>query len=355
VRAFVHEDLPGRVVFGVGALEQVADEVAALEVERALVIAAGWSEPTGDRIATELGERYGGSFAEVRQHVPEELAARARTAAQATDIDGVVAVGGGSAIGLAKAIAVDVDGGVPIVAVPTTYSGSEMTPIFGITGTHKQTGRDRRALPEVVVYDPALTVDLSRAITAASGFNALAHGVEAFYAPGTDPVAELYADASIRALVEGLTASVDDPADLDARGTALYGAHLAGRALAIAGTGLHHQLCHVLGGTYGLEHGRTNAVILPYAANLVSLTEPDALARVATALGGPAEDGAVPGLLSALADRLGAPTSLAAIGFPADAIDEAAHLAAEATGAEKEDLRALLAAAYDGRRPWDSP
>jgi maleylacetate reductase len=350
VRSFVHDTLPGRVVFGVGTVERVADEVAALGIERALLIAAGSSEPVGDRIADQLGDRYGRSFDDVRQHVPEDLAAAARSVAQATGIDGIVAVGGGSAVGLAKAVAVDSDGGVPIVAVPTTYSGSEMTPIYGITGRHKRTGHDLRALPRSVVYDAALTVGLPPDVTAASGFNALAHGVEALYAPGTDPVVALHAEAGIRALVEGLTGAVDDPADLGARSTALHGAHLAGRALAVAGTAVHHKLCHVLGGSFGLDHGRTHAVVLPHVVRALVPVEPEALARVALALGGPADAGAAAGLLHDLADRLGAPTSLAALGMPADGLDRAAELAAAATGGDQGELRDLLDAAFRGRR-----
>jgi maleylacetate reductase len=354
VPTYVHDALPGRVVFGVGTVERVAGEVAALGIERALVIAGGSSKPTGDRLADRLGERYGGSFAEVRQHVPEELAAAAREAARATGIDGAVAVGGGSAIGLAKAVAVDLD--VPVVAVPTTYSGSEMTPIYGITGRHKRTGHDRRALPRVVVYDPALTVGLPPDVTAASGLNALAHGVEALYAPGTDPVVALHAEAGIRALAEGLPGAVAAPADLVARGTALHGAHLAGRALAVAGTALHHKLCHVLGGTFGLDHARTHAVVLPYVVDLLAPREPDALARAAVALSGPADPHAAAGLLADLADRLGAPTDLATLGLPADGLDQAAEMAAAATGFDPAELRDLLGAAHAGRRPWrDTP
>jgi len=350
---FVHEALPGRVVFGAGSLDRVADEAAGLGLERMMVIAAGSSKPVGDRIADRLGDRYGGSFGDVRQHVPEDLAATAREAARATGVDGVVAVGGGSAIGLAKAVAVGLDGPFPVVAVPTTYSGSEMTPIYGITGQHKVTGRDLRALPRVVVYDPALTVDLPPGVTGASGFNALAHGVEALYAPGTDPVAALYAEAAIRALADGLPGAIDEPADLEARSTALYGAHMAGRALAIAGTALHHKLCHVLGGTFGLDHARTNAVVLPHAAQVMARHEPAALARVAVALGGPADPAAAPALLADLAARLGTPTDLAALGLQADALDEAASLTEAALGGAigADEIRALLEAAFHGRRP----
>ena len=386
MRAFVHEALPGRVVFGAGAVARVADEVAALGLERVLVVAGGSSKIVGERIADDLGDRCAGRLGEVRQHVPEPLAADARRTAVEAAADGVVAVGGGSAIGLAKAIAVGSgaeaasgNAGVAVVAVPTTYSGSEMTPIFGVTGIdtdrhppngrgsatgaeryreHKQTGRDLRALPRVVVYDPALTVDLPAAVTASSGFNALAHCVEALYAPGTNPVVQLLAAEGIRSLAGALPAAVERPDDLDARGGTLYGAYLAGAALAVAGTALHHKLCHVLGGTYGLVHGDVNAVVLPHVVAYNAAAAPDAVATVAARLG--AERGQAAPALRALAERLGAPTSLAALGMPADGLDLAAERAVAETGAtnprppDVTSLRALLQRAYDGAPPTPS-
>jgi len=352
---FVHEALPGRVVFGVGAVDRVAGEVADLGLEHVLVIAAGSSKLVGEMVADRLGGRFAALFADVRPHVPEELVVAARTAAAADGADGIVAVGGGSAVGLAKAIAVG--SGMPVVAVPSTYSGSEMTPIYGITGRHKRTARDLRALPRVVVYDPALTVGLPPGVTGASGLNALAHGVEALYAPGSDPVAALYGEEAIRTLARALPDAVAQPEDLDARGRALYGAHLAGRALAVAGTALHHKLCHVLGGSFGLDHGQVNAVMLPYVAAFNTAAVPAAMARVAAALGGPAEPAAAADLLFDLTARLGLPASLAAIGMPADGLDEAAAWAVAAVGSgnprpvDTHGLRRLLQAAHDGRPP----
>lgn len=353
--SFVHDGLPARVVFGVGAVDRVAAEAAGLGLDRVLVIAAGSSKPVGELVADQLGRRFANLFADVRQHVPEELAAAARQAAAEARADGIVAIGGGSAIGLAKAVAVD--SGVPVVAVPSTYSGSEMTPIYGITGQHKRTGRDLRALPRVVVYDPALTVGLPPGATAASGFNALAHGVEALYAPGTDPVAGLYGEEAIRTLAGALPEAVAQPDDLDARSRGLYGAHLAGRALAVAGTALHHKLCHVLGGSFGLDHGQVNAVMLPYVVAYNSAAVPAVMARVAAALGGPPGPTAAAEGLFDLAACLGVPTSLAAIGMPADGLDEAASRAVAAVGSgnprpvDVDSLRRLLQAAYEGRRP----
>jgi maleylacetate reductase len=355
VTSFVHEALPGRVVFGAGAVDRVADEVAGLDAERALVIAGGSGKAAGQRIDDALGDHLAGTFGEVRQHVPEDLAAAARQAARAAEADAVVAVGGGSAIGLAKAVAVET--AVPVVAVPTTYSGSECTPIYGITGTHKRTARHPRALPRVIVYDPELTVGLPPDVTAASGFNALAHAVEALYAPGTNPIVALGATEAVRVLAEALPAAVAEPGDLDVRGRALYGAYLAGSAFAVAGTALHHKLCHVLGGTFGLDHAATNAVVLPYVAAFNAPAAPDALGRVAGALGGDADPAQAGRRLRDLALALGAPTSLAALGMPAEGLDEAAELAAAAVRAanprpvDRDGIRMLLQAAHDGRLP----
>jgi maleylacetate reductase len=362
MKAFVHEALPGRVVFGVGTVDRVADEVAGLsgpgglgQPERVLVIASGSAKLTGDRIAEALGPRFAEALGEVRQHVPQELAAGARAIARSVDADAVVAVGGGSAIGLGKVVAVDLD--MPLVAVPTTYSGSEMTPVYGITGKHKRTERDLRALPRVVVYDPTLTVDLPARITATSGFNALAHCVEGLYAPGANPVVTLWAGEGIRMLADALPRAVSEPFDLDARSDALYGGYLGGATLAAAGTALHHKLCHVLGGTFGLDHAGVHTVLLPHVAGFNAEAAPEALAEAAASLGGPAASNAVGGLLHDLAVRLGAPTSLVDLGMPADGIDQAAALGVTAVGTtnprpvDEEAVRQLLQAAFEGGRP----
>jgi maleylacetate reductase len=363
VKPFVHEALPGRVVFGVGSVGQLADEVAALGLERVLLVVDEASKVVGDRVADDLGERFAGRLDEVRQHVPEELATAARRTAVEAQADGVVTVGGGSATGLGKAIAVDPAAQaasgpgrrVTLVAVPTTYAGSEMTPIYGVTGEHKQTGRDLRALPRTVIYDPVLTVGMPSAITASSGFNALAHCVEGLYAPGTDPIVGLQAVEGVRAMAASLPAAVDHPDDLDARGGALYGAYLAGAVLAVAGTALHHKLCHVLGGTFGLVHGDVNAVVLPHVVAYNAGAAPEAMTAVAVSLD--ARPGQAAAALRALAERIGAPTSLAALGMPADGLDLAAERAVADTGTtnprppDVASLRALLLRAFDGAPP----
>lgn len=353
VLAFTYDALPGRVVFGHGALDAVGDELGPLPGP-IFLIASGSSVPIADRIAAQLDGRVASRLDEVAQHVPEELAERARKAAVASGAGVVVTVGGGSAVGLGKAVAVQA--GLPLVAVPTTYSGSEMTPFYGLTtGRHKRVTRDLRALPRIVIYDPALTVGLPARVTATSGFNALAHCVEALYAPGANPVISLLAEGGIRALSRSLPGAVEHPADQAARSDALYGAYLAGAALAVAGTALHHKLCHVLGGTFGLVHGDVNAVVLPHVASFNATAVPGDMARVSVALGGPPDPAAAAGRLADLAARIGAPASLAAAGMPEDGLGEAAELTVAAVGdsnprpIDVASVQALLRAAFAGR------
>jgi alcohol dehydrogenase class IV len=347
---FVHEGLPGRVRFGVGAIDQVGDEVDRLGAGRALLIAGG---RLSARLTDLLGARIAGTIPGAVQHVPVAGAERARALADEVGADCVVCAGGGSATGLAKAVALT--NGIPIVAIPTTYAGSEMTPVWGMTEAgRKTTGRDRRVLPATVLYDPALTVGMPAALTAASGLNALAHCVEACWAPGTNPLVAAQAEEATRLLAGGLRRSVAEPDGLDGRTDALLGAWLAGSALAAAGTALHHQLCHVLGGAYGLDHAGTHAALLPHTTAFVGAAAPAALDRVARALGTRAAG--APAAIHDLAADLGAPTSLAALGLREDDLGEAASLAAAHVAqrprpAGAGDLQALLEAAWAGARP----
>jgi maleylacetate reductase len=302
-------------------------------------------------VAGLLGDRAAGIYDQAVMHVPLETAVAARAAARRLHADCCVAVGGGSTIGLGKAIALTDD--LPIIAVPTTYAGSEMTPIWGLTaGGLKQTGRDRRVLPRTVIYDPVLTITLPAAVAGPSGINAIAHCVEALYAPDGNPIIGLLAEEGIRALAASLPVVVREPANLAARGEALYGAWLAGTALGAVSMGLHHKLCHTLGGTYNLPHAEVHTVILPHAAAYNRAAAPDAMRRVARALG--VED-AARGIFD-LAAALGAPTALRRIGMPAEALDQAAEIAVRdpyrnPAPVTREGVRALLEAAYHGRRP----
>jgi len=346
--AFAYDALPGRVVFGRGSVERLGAEVDRLGARRVLAI-AGRRAVGG--LVERLGGRCAGAFSDVQQHVPASTAARAAATARRLDADGLVAMGGGSATGLAKAVALEHQ--APIVAVPTTYSGSEVTPIYGITGPEgKRTGRDLRVLPKTVVYDPALTVGLPAGVTGPSGMNALAHCVEATYAPGANPVTSLLAEEGARVLARGLPLAVADPTDLAARSDALLGAWLAGASLAVAGVGIHHQLCHLLGGAYRLPHAELHAVVLPHAVRFVTPAARPQMDRLAAAL---AVDDLAGGLWD-LARRLGAPAGLAELGLPEAELDRAAEQAVATVVQSPRrvgvtELRALLDDAWRGRRP----
>src|ERR1039458_7552185 len=269
---FSYEALPGRVVFNIGAARrQLAGEVDRLDIRPLLLI----SNP---------GEAARAQTPRPRPHVPKEGAEEPLSVNQESGAQALLSVGGGSTTGTAKAVALS--SGLPIVAVPTTYAGSEMTPVWGLTELgEKVTGTDTRVLPRTVVYDPALTFSLPVGLSTASGLNALAHCVEAFWAPGRNPITSLLAGEGIRAVTQGLPAVVIDGLDPEARSQLLYGAYLSGASFAVAGSGLHHKICHVLGGTFDLPHAETHAVVLPY---VLAFNEPsigDAAEPMARAFG----------------------------------------------------------------------
>lgn len=367
---FVHQALPGRVVFGVGALDRLEVELDALGSCRALLLCTPEQRPAVDGIADRLRARSAGIFDRAVMHVPIEVAREARALADRLGADCAIAFGGGSTIGLGKAMALD--SGLPIVAVPTTYAGSEMTPIYGLTeGGEKRTGTDARVLPRTVIYDPTLTLTLPPALSITSGINAIAHAAEGLYAAHASPVTKLMAQEGIRALAAGLPHIHADPADLDARSDALYGAWLCGAVLAHGGMALHHKLCHTLGGRFNLPHAQTHTVMLPQVLAFNSPSAREAMERMALALG--AADGAkglkgeegvegekgadaVPARIWDLAHRQGAPTSLRALGLNETDLDAAADAAVETPywnprPVDRAAIRAVLQAAYDGARP----
>lgn len=348
---FIHEQTPVRVVFGAGSIAHLADEAARLGLRRALAISTPRKIFLAERVVEMLGERAAGVYAHAAMHVPLAAAEAARAEAARLGCDGYVAIGGGSTIGLAKAIALE--SGLPIIAIPTTYSGSEMTAIWGVTAEgEKRTGRNERVRPRVVIYDPELTLSLPTAIAAPSGMNALAHCVEALYAVDASPIVQLMAEEGIRALSRSLPIVVREPENLEGRSLALYGAWLAGAALGAATPGLHHKLCHLLGGSFNLPHAEVHTIILPHAAAYNAPAAPDALARVARAMG--AAD--APGALFDLAASLGAPTALRDIGMRFEDLDRAADLALRSpypnpAPLTRDGIRQLLDDAYYGRRP----
>ena len=348
---FVYDALPSRVVFGAGTLDSLLDEVRKLGAQRALVLCTPEQRAMGADIVVRLGAHSAGVFDGAVMHVPTEVAAAARDKAQRLSADCCVAIGGGSTTGLAKAIALTSE--LPILAIPTTYAGSEMTPIWGLTeGGLKKTGRDLRVLPKTVIYDPELTLSLPVAMSVTSGINAIAHCVEALYARDANPIVSLIAEEGIRALAGSLREIVKQPDHLEARSNALCGAWLGGVSLGSVGMALHHKLCHTLGGTFNLPHAETHTVVLPHAVAYNASAAPGAMERIARALGARS---AAEGLYD-LAKSLGAPVSLQALGMKRDQLDRAADLAVQNAyynprPVTRDGIRNLLEDAFDGRRP----
>ncbi|HUI80696.1 MAG TPA: maleylacetate reductase [Bryobacteraceae bacterium] len=349
--SFVYQSVPSRVIFGAGSLDQLPEEIQKLGASKALVLSTPEQRQSGLDMVARLGTRAAGLFDRAVMHVPIETAGAAREEAKRLGADCCVAVGGGSTTGLAKAIALVST--LPILAVPTTYAGSEMTPIWGITeGGRKTTGRDIRVLPKTVLYDPCLTVTMPALLSATSGMNSIAHCVEALYAQEANPIISLMAEEGIRAFAESLPIVVKEPGNLEARSQALYAAWLGGIALGTVGMALHHKLCHTLGGTYNLPHAETHTVVLPHAVAYNAPAAPEAVSRISRALGaGSAAQG-----LYDLAARLGAPTSLSALGMKASDLDQAAAIAVQnpyynPRPITRDGIRVLLQDAFEGRRP----
>jgi maleylacetate reductase len=335
---FEHDAPAARVLFGGGRFAEVAAEALRLG-SRVLLVASGSQAARAEELAAALGDARAATILGVREHVPAETADEARRRAAESGADVVVALGGGSAIGLAKAIALTAR--LPILAVPTTYSGSECTRIWGISaGGRKQTGSDPVVAPRTIVYDPDLTHGLPPATTAASGMNAVAHCAEALWLERAMPFSDALATAGLARLASGLRRAVAAPDDAPAREEALAGAWLAGCALAAVGTGLHHKLCHVLGGL-GLPHGPTHAVLLPSVAEAVGGRASRTIARSL----GEGDDGAA--ALHALAAALGTPTSLGELGLEHERLPEAADEAAAAGVAPRDVVLAILERAFD--------
>jgi maleylacetate reductase len=348
---FDHETLPQRVRFASGAAaEALAAEVADSGASRVMVIASPAEAELARRITDGLPVAL--VHDEVVMHVPVPVAERARAAARDHDVDLVVSVGGGSTTGLAKAVALET--GLPVVAVPTTYAGSEATNVWGLTeGSAKTTGVDPRVLPRCVVYDATLTLSLPVDLSVASGLNALAHCVDSMWAPRTDPIDQALAGEGIRALAAGLPLVVADPGGLEGREQTLYGAYLSAVAFASAGSGLHHKICHVLGGRYDLPHAPTHAIVLPHVLALNAPGAPEADARIAAAFG------SATGLegLQELRRRLDAPRALRDVGFEESMVDDAARAVLPAVPESNpvpvtvEDLTRLLHDAWEGAEP----
>ncbi|HSV44721.1 MAG TPA: maleylacetate reductase [Ramlibacter sp.] len=349
---FEYESPAARVVFGAGSMTQLAPEARRLG-RRALLLCTREQRDLAGRAQELLGDLAVGLYDRAVMHVPKPTADAAAELARQVRADFTVAVGGGSTIGLAKAIALDL--GLPILALPTTYAGSEMTPVWGLTEDGiKRTGRDARVQPRTVLYDPDLTLTLPPAMAVTSGINSMAHCIEGLYSQVANPLTSLMAEEGIRALAASLPRIAQEPGDREARSDALYGAWLGGTVLGAVGMALHHKLCHVLGGSFNLPHAQTHTIVISHVVAYNALAAKAAMRRVASALGDEAQDPAQ--RLHALIAETGVPVALKDIGMPEAGLEE---VVLQATGnpyynpapLRADALRRLLRNAYEGLPP----
>ncbi|MFZ5692384.1 MAG: maleylacetate reductase [Pseudomonadota bacterium] len=351
MQPFVYNALPSRVIFGSGTIARLKSEIERAGCRRALLLSTPEQADVLGEIAASLGSLAAGTFTQAAMHTPTDVTERALSKVQECKADCTVSFGGGSSTGLGKAIALRTD--LTQIAVPTTYAGSEVTPIIGETKDGvKVTQRTLKVLPEIVIYDVDFTLSLPQRLTVTSGTNAIAHAVEALYAEDRNPVISMMAEQAISAMGRALPAIVEDPNAREARAEALYGAWLCGVCLGSVGMALHHKLCHVIGGAFDLPHADTHTVILPYAMAYNAKAAPEADRTVARALGN--ADGT--SALVALSKKLGSPQSLKSLGMPESGIDRAADLAVQnpywnPRPIERDAIRRLIAAAWAGDPP----
>jgi maleylacetate reductase len=353
---FVYQALPSRVIFGAGALSQLPAEIERLGAQRALILSTPEQKTQAEKLAVQLGTKAVGVFDRAVMHVPIESAREARQVATKLGADCAIAIGGGSTTGLGKAIALD--SGLPIIAIPTTYAGSEMTPIYGITEAGmKKTGKDPKVLPRTVIYDPELTITLPVGLSVVSGINAIAHAAEGLYAIDINPIMRLQAIEGIAALSRALPSIVANSKDINARADALYGAWLCGAVLGNVGMALHHKLCHTLGGSFNLPHAETHTIVLPHAMAYNSLSVPAAMRDISMAISGGSNKGqSAAQQLFDLAKNNGAPVALRDLGMKEQDLDKACDIAMQnqypnPRPLERVALRALFQNAFEGNRP----
>jgi maleylacetate reductase len=349
--AFVHEPSPQRIVFGASALVRIAEEAERLNFSRIMVLTSPEQVPQGQAVAELLGWRAAGLFSEATMHTPVAVTERACVVARQKQIDGLVAIGGGSTVGLGKAVTLRTD--LPQIAIPTTYAGSEMTDLIGQTADgRKVTERSPKIRPKTVIYDVDLTLSLSPMGSVLSGLNAIAHAAEALYSPDSNPITALMAEDGIRALAAALPAILTDPTERAGRSEALYGAWLCGSCLGSTTMGLHHKLCHVLGGAFNLPHAEMHSVLLPYSLAFNAVGAPGAMAAVTRAFQGRDPIIAIVDILA----KSGARRSLSEIGMPADGVEATVRTVMEADfpnprKVTAEALSAMLTTALHGETP----
>ncbi|WP_326601971.1 maleylacetate reductase and hydroxyquinol 1,2-dioxygenase domain-containing protein [Streptomyces sp. NBC_01799] len=351
MRNFVHTSHPSRVIFGTGTAGQVRDEVERLGCSRVLLLSSPPVAKAAARVRDVLGDLTVAEFDGAAMHTPVEVTERALDVLREHSADCLVAVGGGSTTGLAKALALRTD--LPQLILPTTYAGSEVTPVLGETQDGRKVTRSSPAiLPETVVYDVEFTRDLPVGMSVTSGVNALAHAVEALYSPQANPVIDGMALDAVRRIARSLPALVAEPSDTAARADLLHAAWLAGTCLASVGMGLHHKLCHTLGGTFGLPHAETHTVILPHAMAYNAPAARDVMNRIAEALGVADAPSGVFDLIASV----GGPTSLGELGMAQADLPDAARLAVATPYPNPRELtyqgiESLLQDAWRGSRP----
>ena len=343
--------LPWHLVFGAGTIAQLPDQMADLSLSRALVISTPEQAAQADHVSALLGTRAAGKFTEARMHVPIETATTARELARDLECDCSVSIGGGSTTGLGKALALDP--GIPLIAIPTTYAGSEMTNIWGITDDgRKQTGRDLRVLPRLTIYDAELSRELPLSITGPSAMNAMAQATVNAYDPRVSPLVRTMALEAIGTIAQALPVVMAKSDDIVAREKLLYGASLAAAALGTGVTSLHHKLCHTLGGTFNTPHAETHTIMLPYSTAYSSAAVPELMAEIASKLGSKSAAGGI----YDLAAGLGLPHSLPAIGIKEGDLDRIAGIVMEQVpdnpeSVTRDKLMQLLNDALAGKRP----
>jgi maleylacetate reductase len=349
-RTFTYQGSAAHIVFGEGKGDTAGEWVEKLGCKKALVLSTPNQKEDAARLAEKLGRLSAGVFAGAVMHTPVEVTETAMRAVADSGADCVVSLGGGSTTGLGKAIAYRTD--LPQIVIPTTYAGSEVTPILGQTeGGRKTTVRSPKILPEVVIYDARLTTGLPVGLSVTSGLNAMAHAVEALYAQDRNPISSLMAAEGLRAFKVALPAIVKNPAELSVRSDGLYGAWLCGTVLGAVGMALHHKICHTLGGTFDTPHAETHAIMLPHTAGFNAVAVPDLLVPVAEIFGG-----SVGGGLWDFAKSIGAPMALRHLGLTEADLDKAARIATEnpywnPRPIDRPSIRKLLQQAWEGSRP----
>lgn len=348
---FAYKAVPTNAVFAIGARTRLAELAGNLGAQRILFVCTKSGVARYSALRDALGGKCVDVFDGVQSHCPQPIVDAAISAYRAADADAVVTVGGGSTLGIGKIL--KAEHGAKFIALPTTYSGSEITPIYGrkIDG-QKKTRVDIAAIPSAVIYDPELTLDLPAEQTAATGMNSLAHAVEALYPAEPNPVAFHLAKEAVSLHARALPRCVADGGDIEARTDALYAAFLGGLLVSMVGVALHHALGHVLGGLFELEHGDYNSVVLPHVTAYNAPAAPEAGAAVCEALN--AKD---PGEgLYQLAEAIGAPTSLGSLGMPADGVEAAAEAIVKKAprnprSIDLPSMVRLLSNAHSGRQP----